>query len=223
MTNRPYNRIEKRIMEHMMAEKEALANTAYGENHLDLFGEADEELKELKAKADKDDYNHEGTKEYFKNLYTGRVEEIKQQTGFYDKIGQMHKEADAEAMAIEGPTFDEAATPFEPSLFAQKYLNAETNFHGDFDKLDADAKDEIINPKHYKMIPPEAYTLNPEGLEYMDLMVYLLETHSGVQAHLLGQIYKYACRLGKKDSKLQDASKIAWYAERLVKEIENAE
>ena len=96
----------------------------------------------------------------------------------------------------------------------------QTEFHGDFEEMSDEARDAIINPKHYKMVPPEAYSKHPEGLEYIDLMEYLLGSHTGVQAHLLGQIYKYACRLGKKDSKLQDASKIKWYADRLVKEIE---
>jgi len=93
-------------------------------------------------------------------------------------------------------------------------------FHGNFSDMSDEEKDAIINPRHYKMVPPEAYSKHPEGLEYIDLMEYLLGSHTGVQAHLLGQIYKYACRLGKKDSKLQDANKIKWYADRLVKEIE---
>jgi hypothetical protein len=98
---------------------------------------------------------------------------------------------------------------------------ARLNFHGKFENMSNDEQDQIINPKHYKMIPPEAYKRFPEGLEYMHLMEYILKHHSGVESHLLGQVFKYACRLGKKDSKLQDAKKIAWYADRLVKVIEN--
>jgi hypothetical protein len=55
----------------------------------------------------------------------------------------------------------------------------------------------------------------------MDLMEYILSHHKGVESHLLGQIFKYACRLGKKDAKLQDARKIEWYTSRLVEVIEN--
>jgi hypothetical protein len=95
------------------------------------------------------------------------------------------------------------------------------DFHGNFNKLDKSDQDEIINPKHYKMIPKEAYNRFPEGLEYMDLMEYILDSHSGVNSHLLGQIFKYACRLGKKDADLQDARKIEWYASRLVKSLEH--
>lgn len=98
---------------------------------------------------------------------------------------------------------------------------ARLNFHGKFENMSNDEQDQIINPKHYKMIPPEAYKRFPEGLEYMHLMEYILKHHSGVESHLLGQVFKYACRLGKKDSKLQDAKKIAWYADRLVKVIED--
>lgn len=96
------------------------------------------------------------------------------------------------------------------------------DFHGNFEDMDDDTQDAIINPKHYKMIPKEAYADKPEGLEYMDLMEYILAHHEGVESHLLGQVFKYACRLGKKDAKLQDAKKIAWYANRLVTVIEGA-
>jgi hypothetical protein len=46
-----------------------------------------------------------------------------------------------------------------------------------------------------------------------------LKHHDGVEAHLLGQVFKYSCRLGKKDDDLQDAKKIEWYANRLVSTI----
>jgi len=100
-------------------------------------------------------------------------------------------------------------------------LKENLDFHGKFEAMSQDEQDQIINPKHYKMIPKEAYNKFPDGLEYMDLMEYILSHHKGVESHLLGQIFKYACRLGKKDAKLQDARKIEWYASRLVEVIEN--
>jgi len=100
-------------------------------------------------------------------------------------------------------------------------LKESLDFHGKFEAMSQDEQDQIINPKHYKMIPKEAYNKFPDGLEYMDLMEYILSHHKGVESHLLGQIFKYACRLGKKDAKLQDARKIEWYASRLVEVIEN--
>jgi len=99
---------------------------------------------------------------------------------------------------------------------------ATTDFHGEFDKMTAEQQDAIINPKHYKMLPAEVMAKHPDGMEYIDLMAYLLEGQHGVQAHLLGQVYKYSMRLGKKDNKLQDAKKIEWYANRLVKEVEES-
>lgn len=95
------------------------------------------------------------------------------------------------------------------------------DFHGNFNDMSNKEQDAIINPKHYKMIPKEAYAKFPNGLEYIDLMEYILKQHKGVEAHLLGHIFKYAMRLGKKDASLQDAKKIEWYANRLVEVIDD--
>jgi hypothetical protein len=67
---------------------------------------------------------------------------------------------------------------------------------------------DAINPDHYKSVAA--------GKQYIELMHDLLKGYSGVEAHLLGQIYKYSMRLGKKDSKEQDATKISWYAQCLA-------
>jgi len=91
-----------------------------------------------------------------------------------------------------------------------------TDFHGEFKDMNERIKDSIINPAHYKVIPAGNY---PEGLEYMDLMNYILDHHKGIEAHLVGQILKYSIRLGKKDAKQQDALKIQWYANYLVEVI----
>ena len=45
-------------------------------------------------------------------------------------------------------------------------MTKSVDFHGDFGALDEDARDDIINPKHYELIPPGTY---PDGLEYMDV------------------------------------------------------
>lgn len=71
-----------------------------------------------------------------------------------------------------------------------------------------ETKKDHINPTHYKGVAA--------GKQYIELMQDLLEGYSGVEAHLLGQIYKYSMRLGKKDSKEQDATKISWYAQCLA-------
>ena len=65
-----------------------------------------------------------------------------------------------------------------------------------------------ISPKHYKEIVP--------GYEYMDMMVFMLRDFDGVEAHLMGQVYKYLMRYGKKDDKLQELEKAKWYLDYLI-------
>ena len=95
----------------------------------------------------------------------------------------------------------------------------ETDFHGDFSGMSDEVKDSIINPKHYKIFAPEDYVDYPDGIEYMDLCDKALAHLSGVESHLVGQILKYTLRVGKKDDMEQDATKIQWYATRLVETV----
>jgi len=92
-----------------------------------------------------------------------------------------------------------------------------TEFHGDFKSMSDKEKDEVINPKHYKIIPPGDY---PDGIEYIDVCRYAFGHLRGIEAIAAGQILKYLLRLGKKDDTLQDASKIVWYAQYLVDQLE---
>jgi len=73
-------------------------------------------------------------------------------------------------------------------------------------------KNNAISPKHYKEIVP--------GYEYMDMMIYMLDDFDGVEAHLMGQVYKYLMRYGKKDSKLQELQKVEWYLTYLIKHLQ---
>jgi hypothetical protein len=141
-----------------------------------------------------------------------KVVEVKE-TGNFGYSAYLEREAEAEYQALVKESNYTVAEECEK----KKAID----FHGNFSRMDQSSQDEIINPKHYKMIPKEAYDRFPEGLEYMDLMEYILDSHSGVNSHLLGQIFKYSCRLGKKDADLQDARKIEWYASRLVKSLEH--
>jgi len=136
-----------------------------------------------------------------------------EETGNFGYSAYLEREAEAEYQAL----VEESNYTVAEECEKKKSID----FHGNFSKMDQSSQDEIINPKHYKMIPKEAYDRFPEGLEYMDLMEYILDSHSGVNSHLLGQIFKYSCRLGKKDADLQDARKIEWYASRLVKSLEH--
>lgn len=107
-----------------------------------------------------------------------------------------------------------------------KVKEAKARTKGDFSKFhsknfkekSAEEQDEVINPKHYQIIPPGNY---PEGLEYMDIMKYALAEKDGYVGHLLGQIFKYSFRLGGKDDVLQEAKKIQWYANKLVSHLES--
>jgi len=74
--------------------------------------------------------------------------------------------------------------------------------------MQQDDKDKVISPAHYKEILP--------GYEYMDMMVFMLKDFDGVEAHLMGQIYKYLMRYGKKDGKSQELKKVRWYLNYLI-------
>jgi len=67
-------------------------------------------------------------------------------------------------------------------------------------------KENAINPSHYKDIVP--------GMQYMEMMVHMLPD---VESHLLGQVYKYLMRCGKKDSEIQELEKANWYLTALIK------
>ena len=71
--------------------------------------------------------------------------------------------------------------------------------------------DGAVNPAHYKEIVP--------GMEYFDMMDYILKDWKGSQAHALGNAYKYLMRLGKKDDPAQELGKAIWYLERLRNDI----
>ena len=67
------------------------------------------------------------------------------------------------------------------------------------------AKDinDAVNPAHYKGIVG--------NYQYIECMEFILG-FDGLKAHLIGQIYKYMMRLGKKDSEQQELGKVIWYS-----------
>ena len=91
-----------------------------------------------------------------------------------------------------------------------------TDFHGDFTNMTPEDQDKIINPHHYSMVPPEEFSKFPRGLEYFDLMVYVLAHHKPINAHGIGQALKYLLRAGKKDALVQDLKKAKWYLEYII-------
>lgn len=62
---------------------------------------------------------------------------------------------------------------------------------------------DAINPSHYKGIVG--------NYQYIECMEFILG-FEGLKAHLIGQIYKYMMRLGKKDSEQQELGKVIWYS-----------
>jgi hypothetical protein len=61
----------------------------------------------------------------------------------------------------------------------QEHLT-EIDFHGDFENMSWEQQDDIINPKHYKIIPAGTYE---NGLEYMDICEHALSHLDGVKSH----------------------------------------
>lgn len=71
------------------------------------------------------------------------------------------------------------------------------------------SKSDAINPSHYKNVAC--------GKQYMELMTEMLSRFNGVEAHLMGQIYKYLMRGVLKDQLVQDLEKAQWYLNALIK------
>ena len=102
------------------------------------------------------------------------------------------------------------------NTYGDDYLTS--TFHELDDFEDDQATDEIqmaVDPGHYKSVAC--------GKQYIELMEEILDGHSGVDAHLLGQTYKYMMRLGKKDNPEQDAKKAAFYLMCLVQKLRGDE
>lgn len=66
-----------------------------------------------------------------------------------------------------------------------------------------------VSGSHYNDVVP--------GFQYMQMMQHMLADKDGVESHLLGQVYKYLMRSGKKDDVEQEYRKARWYLNCLVK------
>lgn len=66
---------------------------------------------------------------------------------------------------------------------------------------------DAINPSHYQGIVGQ--------YQYIECMEFILG-YDGLKAHLIGQVYKYMMRLGKKDSEQQELGKVIWYSKCLA-------
>jgi len=76
-------------------------------------------------------------------------------------------------------------------------------------KYELDDISKAVSGSHYNDVVP--------GYQYMEMMQYMLDSKEGVESHLLGQVYKYLMRAGKKDDVEQEYRKARWYLNCLVK------
>jgi len=90
----------------------------------------------------------------------------------------------------------------------ETYLRA-INGLSDIEEEEYDNISKAVSGSHYNDVVP--------GYQYMQMMQHMLEDKEGVEAHLLGQVYKYLVRSGKKDDVEQEYRKARWYLNCLVK------
>jgi hypothetical protein len=76
-------------------------------------------------------------------------------------------------------------------------------------KSELDNISQAVSGSHYNDVVP--------GYQYMEMMQHMLDGKEGVESHLLGQVYKYLMRAGKKDDVEQEYRKARWYLNCLVK------
>jgi len=94
-----------------------------------------------------------------------------------------------------------------PNTFAKSYNEEIDQLKEKEAKLDSTHAKELkiaaaVNPSHYQGIVGD--------YQYIECMEFILG-YEGLKAHLLGQIYKYLMRMGKKDDELQEIRKVVWY------------
>lgn len=136
--------------------------------------------------------------------------EIVKQMGTPDQIAEWEQFLFNEHQISKVPTQGDAYEPDRITNFVHgDLLSSGVPSYEDVIHMDEDKPSDAINPKHYQDVVP--------GMQYMKCMEYMLEGKVGVEAHLLGQVYKYLMRLGKKDPKEQDAGKAKWYLDCLTK------
>jgi len=100
--------------------------------------------------------------------------------------------------------------PYEDGYRSKKDLNINKT---------EDTVSNAVDPKHYKGLLPSVHPNNKDW-EYIEIMEYLLKDFDGIKSHLLGQVYKYLMRNGKKDNEIQELKKAQWYLDRLIKSYE---
>ena len=110
---------------------------------------------------------------------------------------------DATINAVSTDFFD-VMTPVWSNQMAKQYNNdmKQDDVNRMIEQLTTNKKD-AINPAHYQGI------VGP--YQYIECMEFILG-YEGLKSHLLGQIYKYLMRMGKKDAEKQELDKAIWYS-----------
>ena len=99
--------------------------------------------------------------------------------------------------------FYDTMTPVWSNQMAKQYNKDAEEDWGYSPHEKVSVKKDAINPAHYKGIVG--------NYQYIECMEFILG-FEGLKAHLIGQIYKYMMRLGKKDSEQQELGKVIWYS-----------
>ena len=128
---------------------------------------------------------------------------------FYLAVEEMNKDFDSRCIDVweDGKRVFCAAFDEEIELWNERLI-AESIQPDSVNVFAGEKVPDAINPSHYKEVVP--------GMQYMQMMQYMLAQYTGVEAHLMGHIYKYLMRNGKKDDELQELRKALWYLKCLV-------
>jgi hypothetical protein len=104
----------------------------------------------------------------------------------------------------EKKDFYDLMTPHWSNEMAKQYnKDAEESYYKGFNGMNNSDISKAVNPAHYQGIVG--------NYQYIECMEFILG-YEGLKSHLIGQVYKYMMRLGKKDEDLQEVGKVVWYS-----------
>jgi hypothetical protein len=104
----------------------------------------------------------------------------------------------------EKKDFYDLMTPHWSNEMAKQYnKDAEESYYKGFNGMNNSDISKAVNPAHYQGIVG--------NYQYIECMEFILG-YEGLKSHLIGQVYKYMMRLGKKDADLQEVGKVVWYS-----------
>ncbi len=104
----------------------------------------------------------------------------------------------------EKKDFYDLMTPHWSNEMAKQYnKDAEESYYKGFNGMNNLDISKAVNPAHYQGIVG--------NYQYIECMEFILG-YEGLKSHLIGQVYKYMMRLGKKDEDLQEVGKVVWYS-----------